>query len=91
MAEYPVKNAIKNGFFSKWPGLTYYLVSKFLPETSKETAVGHLHCRQQGITSTRVLLVEQLNTVEMMEPELPGQGSLSPNCQQNRSVSSRTQ
>ena len=52
------------------------LVSKFLLETSEETVAGHLHCQRQGIRSTRVPVVKRLNTVEMMEPELPGQGSL---------------
>ena len=59
-----------------WPGLTYNLVAKFLAETSEETAAGHLHRQQQGVNSTRVPVVERLNIVEMMEPELPGQGSL---------------
>ena len=31
-------------------------------------------------------MVERLNTVEMMEPELSGQGSLRPNCQQRVGV-----
>ena len=78
--------AIKDGFFTTWPGLTYKLVSKFLPENSEETAAGHLHRRQQGIGSTRVPVVERLNTVEMMEPELPGQGALKQNCQQRVGV-----
>ena len=79
-AGYPVKKtwlqAIKDGFFTTLPGLTYELVSKFLPENSEETAAGHLHRRRQGIGSTRVPVVERLNTVDMMEPELPGQGAL---------------
>ena len=78
--------AIKDGFFTTWPGLTYELVSRFLPENSEETAAGHLHRRQQGIGSTRVPLVERLNTVEMMEPELPGQGALKQNRQQRVGV-----
>ena len=78
--------AIKDGFFTSWPGLTYALVTKFLPKTSEETAVGHLHCRRQGIKSTRVPVVERLNTVEMMEPELPGQRELPKNCQQRVGV-----
>ena len=73
---------IKDGFFTTWPGLTYRLVSKFLPENSEETAAGHLHCRQQGIRSIKVPVLEQLNTVEMMEPELPGQGALKQNREQ---------
>ena len=74
--------AIKDGFFTIWPGLTYKLVSKFLPETSEETAAGHLHRRRQGIRSTKAHVVKRLNTVEMMEPELPGQRSLRQNWQQ---------
>ena len=81
-AGYPVKKtwlqAIKDGFFTSWPGLTYVLVSKYLPETSEETTIGHLRRQQQGIRSTRVPVVER-NTVEMMEPELPGQGKLHHN------------
>ena len=74
--------AIKNGFFTSWPGLTFTLVSKFLPETNEETAAGHLHQRRQGIQSTRVPVVEKMNTIEMLEPELPGQGQLHHNRQQ---------
>ena len=73
--------AIKDGFFTSWPGLTYALVSKFIPETSEETAAGHLHRRQQGIQSTRVPVVKR-NTVQIMKPELPGQGKLHHNRQQ---------
>ena len=78
--------AIKDGFLTTWPGLTYELVSKFLPKNSEETAAGYLHCRRQGIGSTRVMVVEQLNTVEMMEPELPGQGLLRQNREQRAGV-----
>ena len=89
-AGYPVKKtwlqAIKDGFFTTWPGLTYELVAKFLPEYSEETAAGHLHRRRQGIRSTRVPVVERLNTVEMMEPELPGQGTLKQNREQRVGV-----
>ena len=74
--------AIKDRFFTTWPGLTYELVSKFLVETSEKTAAGHLHWQRQGIRSTRVPVVKQLNTVEMMKLELLGQGSLQPNRQQ---------
>ena len=46
-AGYPVKKtllqAIKEGFFTTWPGLTYELVSRFLPKNSEEIAAGHLH------------------------------------------------
>ena len=59
---------------------------KFLPEASEETAVGHLHCRRQGIRSTRVPGVERLNTVKKIEPELSGQGSLRQNRQQQVGV-----
>ena len=76
-AGYPVKKtwlqAINDGFFTSWPGLTFALVSKFLSETSEETAAGHLHRRRQGIQSTRILVVERVNTIKMLEPELPGQ------------------
>ena len=51
-----------------------HLNQLFLPEISEETVAGHLHCRRQGIGSTRVSVVPRLNTVEMMEPELPEQG-----------------
>ena len=78
--------AIKEGFFTSWPGLTFALVSKFLPETSEETVAGHLHRRRQGIQSTRVPVVERVNTIEMMEPELPGQGKLHHNRQQRVGV-----
>ena len=89
-AGYPVKKtwlqAIKDGFFTTWPGLTVALVSKFLPETSEETAAGHLHRRRQGIQSTRLPVVERTNTIEMLEPELPGQGKLHHNRQQRVGV-----
>ena len=89
-AGYPVKKtclqAIKDGFVTSWPGLTYALVPKFLPETSEETTAGHLHRQRQGIQSTRVPVVERLNTVAMMEPELPGQGQLHHNRQQRVGV-----
>ena len=43
-AGYPVKKtwlqAIKDGFFTCWLGLTFALVSKFLPEMSEESAAG---------------------------------------------------
>ena len=74
--------AIKDGYFTTWLGLTYKLVAKFFPENSEETAAVHLHRQRQGIRSTRVPLVERLNTVEMMEPELPGQGTLKQNREQ---------
>ena len=54
-----------NGFFATWPGLAFKLFSKYLPADTEETAVGHLHQRRQGICSTK-------NTIEIMEPELPG-------------------
>ena len=79
--------AIKDGYFTTWPGLTYEkLVSKFLLKTSKETAAGHLHHQGEGIGSTRMAVVERLNTVKMMEPELPGQGKLHHNRQQRVQV-----
>ena len=56
------------------------MVAKFIPETSKETAAGHLHRRRQGIQSTRK------NTIEIIEAELPGQGTLRPNRQQRIGV-----
>ena len=34
---------IKEGFFTTWSGLTYELVSKFLPVDIEETAADHLH------------------------------------------------
>ena len=77
--------AIKDVFFTSRSELTYALVSKFLPETSEETAAGYLHCRQQGIQSTRVPVVKR-NTVPMIEPELPGQGKLHHNRQQQVGV-----
>ena len=77
--------AIKDRFFTSWPGSTYTLVSKFLLETSEETAARHLHRQQQSIRSTRVPVVNR-NTVEMMEPELPGQGKLHHNRQQRVEV-----
>ena len=45
-AGYPVKRtwiaAIKNGFYSTWPGLTAELVSRYLPDDTEEIAAGHL-------------------------------------------------
>ena len=68
--------AIKYRFFTTWPGLTYELVSKFLPENSEETEAEHLNRQRQDIGSTRVPVVKLLNTVEIMDLELPGQESL---------------
>ena len=46
-AGYPMKKtwlqAIRWGFYATWPGLTYELVSKFLPDDTEETAASHLH------------------------------------------------
>ena len=64
--------AIRLGFYATWPGLLYKLVAKFLPNDTKETAAGHLHCRQQGVQSTR-----RNNQLEDLEPELEGQGFLN--------------
>ena len=61
--------AIKNGHYATWPGLTPELVAKHLPDTSEETAAGHLHRRRQGVQSTRP---------RIMQPELPGQGKINP-------------
>ena len=66
--------AIKDGFFATWPGLTFELVSKYLPANTEETDAGHLHRRRQGIRSTK-----NTNTIEIMEPKLPGLGTLNPN------------
>ena len=89
-AGYPVKKtwlqAIKDGFFTSWRGLTFALVLKFLPETSEEIAAGHLHRRRQGIQSTRVSVIERMNTIEMLNPELSGQGKLHHNRQQRVGV-----
>ena len=56
-AGYPMKKswltAIRLGFYATLLGLLYKLVSKFLPNDTKETAAGHLHCRQQGVQSIR--------------------------------------
>ena len=89
-AGYPVKKnmlqGFKDRFFTSWPGSTFALVSKFLLETSEETAAGHLHRRRQGIQSKRVPVVERMNTIEMLELELPGQGKLHHNRQQRVGV-----
>ena len=83
-AGYPVKKtwlqAIKDEFFTSWPELTFALVSKFLPETSEESAAGHLHQLRQDIQSTRVPVVERVNMIKIMGPKLPGQGKLHHNC-----------
>ena len=52
---------------------------------SKKPTAGHLHRQRQGIQSTRVL-VDERNTVQMMKPELPGQGKLQHNRQQQVGV-----
>ena len=52
-AGYPVKKtwlqAIKAGLYATWPGVTYNLVAKHLPEVTKEVSAGHLYQKQQGI------------------------------------------
>ena len=67
--------AIRWGFYATQPGLTYKLVSKFLPDDTEETAAGHLHCNQQGVQSTR-----RNNQPEDLEPELEGQGTINKDC-----------
>lgn len=74
--------AIKNGFFSTWPGLTYELVQKYLPQDIEETAAGHLHRRQQGIQSTK----KNKNNVEDLEPELQRNATIKPDCKQRVGV-----
>ena len=64
--------AIKAGYFSTWPGLTFDLVTTFLPQDTEETAAGHLQCQRQGIQSTK-------DTPERMEPELEGKGRYNRN------------
>ena len=89
-AGYSVKKkwlqAIKDEFFTSWPGWTFALVSKFLPEMSEESVAGHLHRRRQGIQSTRVLVVERVDMIKMMELELSGQEKLHHNRQQRVGV-----
>ena len=72
--------------FHYMAGIDIRTSSKIFLENSEEKAAGHLHRRRQGIRSTRVLLMERLNTVEMMEPELPGQGTLNHNREQRVGV-----
>ena len=43
--------AINQGYYTSWPGLTASRVRKYLPE-SEETALGHLKQTKQGIRST---------------------------------------
>ena len=78
-AGYPMKKtwlqAIKNGFFATWPGLTYELVQKFLPQDTEETAAGHLHRRRQGIQSTKK---HKNNSIKDLEPELEGTATIKP-------------
>ena len=43
--------AIKQGFLKTWPGLTEKLINKRL-EKSRNTTMGQLHMRRQGLQST---------------------------------------
>ena len=53
----PVKStfvkAIKNNFFSTWPGLTQELVKKYLA-TPVATTQGHLHQEKQNLQSKKL-------------------------------------
>ena len=40
--------AIKQGYLKTWPGLTEKLIKKHL-DKSRNTAMGHLHIRRQGL------------------------------------------
>ena len=44
--------AIKQGFLKTWPGLIEKLIKKHL-EKSRNTKMGHLHMRRQGLQSTK--------------------------------------
>ena len=43
--------SIKQGFLKMWPGLTEKLVKKYL-DKSRNTEMGHLYIRRQGLKST---------------------------------------
>ena len=45
-------NANKQGFLKTWPGLTEKLIKKDL-EKSRNTIMGHLHMRRQGLQPTK--------------------------------------
>eukprot|EP00957_Ditylum_brightwellii_P191960 14613046-Ditylum_brightwellii.AAC.1 len=45
-------DAINNGFFFTWPGLTAANVRKYLPK-SKATSQGHLEQKRQNIAPTK--------------------------------------
>jgi hypothetical protein len=53
----PVKStwikAIKNGFFSSWPGLNEPTVEKYLSK-STSTAKGHLNQQRQNARTTKI-------------------------------------
>ena len=74
-AGHPVKStwlkAIREGEYSTWPGLTYELVSKYLPEVSENTAAGHMHRRRQGVQST-----SKNNSADDLKAELDGTATI---------------
>ena len=80
-AGYPVKKtwlqAIKNGFFATWPGSQISI--EIPPCRYRRDSSRTFTSRQQGIRGTK-------NTIELIEPELPGQGSLKPNQEEQVSV-----
>ena len=57
--------ALNRGEYWDWPGLTAELVSKHLPQDTKETAAGHLQRRRQGVQSTNK---PTTNTIKALEP-----------------------
>ena len=51
-------DAIKKGLFTTWPGLTYDLIKKHLPDTIA-TSKGHLRQEQKNIRSTQIKVEDE--------------------------------
>ena len=60
--------AIKNNYFSTWPGLTADLVLRYLPK-SEYTSYGHLHQRYKGTWSTKTRQSTNFISVPQVEPD----------------------
>ena len=72
-AGYPVKatwlEAIKEGYYSSWPGLTYSNASKYCP-AAVPTSKGHMTQTRQGVRSTKQKVAEKRQTQpENEEPD----------------------
>ena len=71
-AGHPVRstwlNAIKNGNYSSWPGLTRNNASRYCPSAYK-TIKDHMVQNRQGVRSTKTLILEHPETIAVVPAE----------------------